>query len=336
MSEVFLPPFIVNDVNVVMPQSQTVDWGHSVLKIPQLHQMGLTGRGIRIAVIDTGVDHKHPDLQGALELDTDGQPFNVTSEAFAAAHGHGTGVAGIIGARNNQTGILGVGYESTILPIKAMRENGGGSLNEIAAGVYKSIELGADIINLSLGTTSNSAILRGAIHQAAKKGIIVVCSAGNAGQDNSVVYPARYEVCYAIGATNQNNQVSSFSSRGWEVDVAAPGERVLTAWRNHSYSRVSGTSFAAPYVAGAMALLLQGGMEISHSNLKETAIDIGEPGQDTRSGHGLIDPLRYVKNYRPTAAPKPPVQTLSPTPSDLEQAIALIQKHIDSHGTQST
>jgi len=299
--EVFHFPFVVNDLGPALPMSQTIDWGTNILNIPAIHALGITGSGIKVAVIDTGIDRDHPDLQGGIY-----EIKNVTGEPFAATHGHGIGAAGIIGARNNNTGILGTAYDCQILGIKGMRESGGGSLTEIIAGIDYAITSMVHIINLSLGTTSNAPAFEAAIKRATAAGIYVVCSAGNAGQDNSVVYPARYEESYAVGATNQAGKVSAFSSRGWEVDIAAPGERVLTTWKNKSYARVSGTSFSAPYVAGLFALFLHAGIKISHKRLKLTAIDIEEPGQDQKSGHGLIDPVKFIQTFKheePTPAP---------------------------------
>jgi subtilisin family serine protease len=291
-NEVFLPPYVVNEINPVLPQSQTIDWGTQTLNIPELHELGLTGKGVKVAIVDTGIDDQHPDLVGAiLKL------YNTTTEAFAFTHGHGIGCAGIIGGNNNETGILGTAYDCQILGIKSMRENGGGAISEIVAGIDMAVSEGAQIINLSLGTTGDVPVLKQAVKRATDKGIYVVCSAGNAGQDNSVVYPARYEETYAVGATNVKNEVSAFSSRGWEVDIAAPGERVLTSWKNRTYARVSGTSFSAPYVSGLFALFIQAGIMITHDRLKATAIDIEEPGQDEKSGHGLIDPIQFVEQF---------------------------------------
>lgn len=308
-NEFFLPPHVVNEYGPILPQSQTIDWGTNVLNIPKIHEMGFKGKGIKVAVIDTGIDKDHPDLQGGV-VDI----YNATAETFQATHGHGIGAAGIIGARDNNTGILSVMPECDIYGIKGMRENGGGALTEIIKGIDAAIERQVHIINLSLGTTADVVSFKQAIERAVDAGILVVCSAGNAGTDNSVVYPARYTVAYAVGATNQAGNVSAFSSRGWEVDIAAPGERVLTCWKDKTYARVSGTSFSAPYVSGVFGLFLEAGLKVSHNQLKQTAIDIEEPGQDVKSGHGLIDPIAYLDKFKkeeeePTPTPTPTTPT---------------------------
>lgn len=324
MSQVFLPPYVVNEVNPVLPQSQTVDWGTNVLRIPEIHSLGITGQGVVVAVVDTGIDENHPDLVNSIQ-----QIINVTGEGMKASNGHGIGCAGIIAAQNNNEGILGTAPGAKIIGIKAMRESGGGSISEIIAGIDAAIKAGAQVINLSLGTTSDVPSLKAAIDRAVSAGIYVVCSAGNAGQDNSVVYPARYDVTYAIGATNQSGNVSAFSSRGWEVDIAAPGERILTTWRNRSYARVSGTSFSAPYVSGLFALFLSAELYITHERLQATAIDIEEPGQDTKSGHGLINPLQFIKTYQGsvTQAPTPAPVAVDPL-AKVREAYQLLGEYL--------
>ena len=274
-----LPPFVVNDANPIMSLSQNVDWGITKLVINELHQNGLTGKGIRIAVIDTGVEN-HPDLMGAVKL-----KVSTTVEAYASTNGHGTGVAGVIAARNNSTGVLGVAYESEIYSIKALDENGSGDLDAVVRAIDLAIHHKVHIINMSLGSNGTTTALKNAIARASQAGIMVVCAAGNE--------------TFAVGAVNQKLEVSSFSSMGWEVDIAAPGERILTTWKNSSYAKVSGTSFAAPFTSGVFALLLQAGIKINHEIVKSTAIDIEEPGQDVKSGHGLINPIAIYTGYKP-------------------------------------
>lgn len=303
----FLPPHVINEVAPVLPQSQTIDWWANVTNIPKIHsEFNVRGRDILIGVVDTGIDANHPDLIGAIQ-----EIYNATGEAFAYTHGHGIGVAGMIGARDNNTGVLGAAPDCKIIAVKGMRENGGGALSEIIKGGDYAASQGCKIINFSLGTSADIPAFKEAVDRWTRAGIIVVASAGNAGLDNSVVYPAKYEKAYAIGATNQNGQVSAFSSRGWEVDIAAPGERVLTTWKDKTYARVSGTSFSAPLVSGLIALMLEAGVPVTQDLLKRTAVDIEEPGQDTKSGHGMIDAYRVIKEHKTTPTPVAP----SPAPT---------------------
>lgn len=316
-NDFFLPPYVVNDFHPVLPMNQTIDWGHLELDIPHLWDLGLTGKNIKVAVCDTGVDVTHPDLAGSVY-----KSINTTSERFSATHGHGTGVAGIIAAQNNQSGIVGVAPSAKIYAVKCMRENGGGSMAEIIAGIQAAIDEGVHVINLSLGTSSEVASFKKVIEKAVNAGIYVVASAGNSGRDDSVVYPAKWEECFAIAATNKYGNVSSFSSRGWEVDVAAPGEKVLTTWKNKSYVRVSGTSFSAPYVSGVFALLIEAGAKLTHNLLQQTAQDIEEPGEDTKSGYGMIDPVKIYGKIPPQTpvTPPTPIPPVS-DPIDLDEVV---------------
>lgn len=302
---VYLPPFVINEFDPALPQSQTLDWGMVKLNIPTLHSSGITGKGIKVAVIDTYCNPAHPDMGGAIV-----KSINVTSEAYTVPqNGHGQGTCGIIGARNNDTGVLGVAPDCQIVAIKAMREAGSGDMNEIIAGVDAAIAEGVQIINMSLGTSTDVPQLKAAITRATAAGIFVVCSAGNAGQTDSVMYPAKYDNTIAVAASNTSGKISAFSSMGWAVDLAAPGERVLTCWKDNSYSTVSGTSFSAPYVSGCIALLLSAKLAVTLERLEDTAIDLEEPGKDTKAGYGLISPTGYITKYTPATPPPPPPNT---------------------------
>lgn len=290
---VFLPPYVVNDANPVLPNAETIDWSILSLKIPQIHsEFKLTGKGVKVAIIDTGVHADHEDLKGKV-IET----HNTTSEAYGWTNGHGTGVAALVGASKNTTGILSVAPDCQIIAIKALTESGSGSMVDIVEAVNLAIDRGAHVINMSLGGGGGFAPLEAAINRAAAAGIYVISSAGNSGADNSVGYPGKYPNGYAIAATNQAGKVSAFSSRGPEVDIAAPGERVLTAWKNGGYATVSGTSFSSPIVAGCFALFVQAKIKVTLEMLKSTAIDIEEPGFDHKAGYGLINPYELIKKY---------------------------------------
>lgn len=317
-NEVRLPPFVINEVHPVLPMSQSLDWGFQQLKVSDLHDVNLTGKGIIIAVLDTAVDVTHPDIAHAIL-----GYANYAQDEFKAISHHGTGVAGIIAAQNNETGVLGVAPDAKIISIKVLDESGSGSLQAIVKGIHEAIARGAHIINMSLGANVGTPGLKKAIEMATAKGILVVCAAGNSGADNDVSYPAKYPQTFGVAATNQNARVSVFSSRGWEVDIAAPGERILTTWKDHNYAKVSGTSFAAPYISGLFALFLQAGVKISHDLLKKTAIDIEELGNDTKSGYGLIDPKKIVSSW---SAPK---EHQADPNEKVERAYALLGEYLN-------
>jgi subtilisin family serine protease len=126
--------------------------------------------------------------------------------------------------------------------------------------------------------------------------MIVICAAGNTGGVNSLMYPGRYPNTYCVGAINDRGKTSAFSSRGTDLDIMAPGEKMLTTSKNNSYATVSGTSFSAPTFAGVVACLLQAGIKITHEMVTRTAIDIEEEGFDDKSGYGVLSPERMFED----------------------------------------
>jgi hypothetical protein len=240
---------------------------------------------------NTGVNVDHPDLSGAVE-----KTFNTTNEPYASSNGHAMGSSGVIGARKNDKGILGVAPGCKIIAIKALSESGSGNLVDIIEAINIAIQEGVHIINMSLGGGGTLPALKEAVDRAAAAGILVVSSAGNSGTDNSVGYPAKYPSGFAVASINRDKKISSFSSRGPEVDVAAPGEKILTCWKDNGYATVSGTSFSGPFVSGCFALLLQAGIKPTIDLLKTSSIDIEGAGFDNKSGYGIIDAYNIIKN----------------------------------------
>lgn len=270
---------------------QNFDWGINHVEAPLAWQQGYTGRGVNIAVLDTGIERNHPDL-----IDNIKGGVNFTSSDrndWNDREGHGTHVAGIIGAVNNNFGTVGIAHEANLYGVKVLGDDGSGSLFDVIAGIDWAISNGMNIINLSLGTDTQSLALQQMVDAAYNQGILVVAAAGNTGSGNDTIqYPAKYHSVIAVGAINQNNQRASFSSTGPAVEVVAPGQSILSTYIGNSYATLNGTSMAAPYVAGNLALKLQAYPDLSHTELRqklqENAIDLGEPGRDQLFGYGLI------------------------------------------------
>ncbi len=274
----------------VQIENQTQDWGIPKLKAPSAWQSGFTGKGVKISVVDTGIS-AHPDL-----TISGGASFSSVTSSYADDNGHGTHVAGIIAARNNSIGTVGIAHEASIYAVKALEANGSGSLSSIIAGIDWSISNQMDIINLSLGTTSHSSTLQQVVDRANNAGILVVAAAGNNGRaDGSgdlVNYPARYSSAIAVAATDINDNRASFSATGSTVEVAAPGVNINSTLYNGGYGPLSGTSMATPYVAGNLALMKQAYPSLSASQLRtrlsQDVIDLGPTGRDTWFGNGLV------------------------------------------------
>lgn len=223
------------------------------MRIPAAHRES-KGQGTTIAILDTGCDLDHPDLQeNILKAESfvgDGNPDD--------RQGHGTHCAGIAAASENGRGFIGVAPKAKLLIGKVLDDSGSGSIEGIAAGIMWAVKNDADIISMSLGASSSHPKLFSAIHEALAAGKIVVCAAGNEGQEggNSVGYPGRYGSVISVGSYNRAGSTSVFSSKGGEVDLLAPGEAIWSTYKNKGYAVLSGTSMATPFVAGLSALIL--------------------------------------------------------------------------------
>lgn len=219
------------------------------------------GAGVRVAVIDTGVDCSHPDLKCDLGLG-----YNALDEEADADddNGHGTHVAGTIGGKGLQapdgTYVFGVAPMATLIPIKVLDRDGGGALSDVVRGINWAAASGVDVISMSLGAPKGSKTLQHAIETAYQRGVTIVAAAGNAGPaSNSVGYPGAYPQALAIAASNDKNEIADFSSRGPQVAFTAPGEDILSTWPGGGYRVLSGTSMAAPHVSGLAAIAIARG-----------------------------------------------------------------------------
>lgn len=218
------------------------------------------GKGIKIAILDTGCETTHPDLQDRIvggknfTHDDGGDPDNYTDY-----NGHGTHVAGTIAAVQNAKGVVGVAPEAELLIVKVLDRNGSGAYEWIINGIYYAIEQQADIISMSLGGPEDVEELHTAIKKAVASNILVVCAAGNEGDGRDSTdefgYPGAYNEVISVGAVNLDRQSSDFSNSNNEVDLVAPGEKILSTFLRGKYATLSGTSMATPHVSGALALI---------------------------------------------------------------------------------
>jgi len=231
--------------------AQEPSWGHDRIRASELWHV-TRGQGSKIGIIDTGIDSNHPDLRGALAgaINTmDGV------SSFKDDNGHGTLVAGVIAARDNNIGVVGVAPEGMLYVARALDETGSGNLSDVIEAIEWCLDQGVDVINLSLGTSTQTASLQRAVDAASRAGVLMVAAAGNAGpEDNTVVYPAAYDTVIAVGAVDQENLVPGFSSRGPEVDLVAPGVAIRSTWPRRRYREADGTSLATPFASGTVAL----------------------------------------------------------------------------------
>jgi subtilisin family serine protease len=236
--------------------ASNVPWGVSRVNAPAAWSSG-QGAGVKVAVIDTGIDCTHPDLKcdfssGVDLLDETSNPMDDNE--------HGTHVAGTIAGRGNGGGVLGVAPKATLIPVKVLDADGAGSLSDIVKGINWATNAGVDVINMSLGGPAGSAALQRAVERALSAGVVVVAAAGNSGPNpNTVGFPGGYPGVIAVAASDSNDQVASFSSRGDAVAFIAPGVNIKSTVPGGGYKALSGTSMASPHVAGLAALAVERG-----------------------------------------------------------------------------
>lgn len=269
---------------------QTVPYGIPQVKADQVQSTGVKGQGVKVAVLDTGIDYNHEDLNvrgGVSFVDSD----------YIDRNGHGTHVAGTIAALDNGVGVIGVAPDVELYGVKVLSDSGSGSYSGIAQGIEWAIDNGMDVINMSLGGSSGSSVLQTAVQQAYNSGIVVVASAGNsyAGED-TVGYPAKYPEAIAVAAVDSNNQRAAFSSTGPAVEISAPGVSVLSTVPGNGYSSsYSGTSMAAPHVAGVAALIKSANPSLSNVQIREAMNQTAVPlGPANEYGNGLVDAAAAV------------------------------------------
>jgi type VII secretion-associated serine protease mycosin len=252
-----------------------------------------------VAVIDQGVDAKHPDLKGTLLPGYNTvNPVNQGSPDY-----HGTHVAGIIAAKkDNGMGGYGVNPQAKILPIDVFDRGWGASDFAIAQGILHAVDKGAKVINMSLGGPMRSPLIEEAIKKAAEKNVVIIAAAGNSG-DDSLSYPAAYEGVISVGSVNEDKTLSSFSTFGTSVDLVAPGNEIYSTIyeyeKKSSYRPLSGTSMATPMVAGIASLLLSKYPKLTPIQieyiLEHTAEDLGEKGFDVKFGNGLVNAVKALQ-----------------------------------------
>ncbi|WP_435880664.1 type VII secretion-associated serine protease mycosin [Streptomyces zaomyceticus] len=289
------------------------------------------GKGVRVAVIDTGVDDVNPQLQTAVDakagkdyLKPDkenpgfGDEQRGKTDGTVDQVGHGTKVAGIIAARPRAgTGFVGLAPEATIIPIRQNDEKNSGKADTMAQAIKWAVDKGAHVINISQDTTqrldSDSDMAKAVAH-AIKNDVVVVASAGNDGMDGALktTYPAAFPGVLAVASSDRNNERAAFSQAGTFVGVAAPGVDIVSTVPGGGQCVDNGTSFSAPYVAGVAALLRAEHKDWTAAQIvariEQTAVRAVN-GRDNYVGWGVVDPVRALSD-----APGTPPSTPTPDP----------------------
>ncbi len=284
-----------NDCDINAPEAWDIQQGSS---------------DIVIAIIDTGIDYTHEDLEENIwvnpneiannDIDDDQNGFiddvhgwdfiNNDSDPFDD-HFHGTHCAGIAGAVSDNTkGIAGVAWHCSLMPVKGLNSGGSGTVYDLSKAIYYAVDNGADIISMSWGGTISSSLIQDAVEYASDHGVFLVAAAGNDGSDSKNHFPSSYEQVIAVAAMDHDNTLASFSNHGFWTDLAAPGVDILSTVPNNEYERYSGTSMACPFVAGIAGLLLSKNQSLSTELIRSMIISgIKKMNTTTYAGQGSVD-----------------------------------------------
>ncbi len=296
------------------PLTEVLPWGIERVQAPAvwLGTPSNEGAGIKVGIIDTGIDYTQPDLAANYVM---GYDFVNKDWDPLDDNGHGTHVAGIIaalddgpnagGADTDGTSVVGVGPQISLYIAKALDKNGTGYTSNIVAALNAAASNGVDVVNMSFGSLTSSRTLKSACSRAYSAGVLLVAAAGNESL-SSIDFPARYPSVIAVGAINSANQRASFSNTGDALELCAPGVGVLSTMPTYpvtltgspynysqDYDFLSGTSMATPHVVGVAALVLAAHPTWTNvqvrQQLQATAIDLGPAGKDRSYGYGLVD-----------------------------------------------
>ncbi len=274
-------------------------WAPQRIQAPEAWKQS-DGRDVIVAVVDSGVDLNHPELRDRL---VPGYNFWEDNDTPADRCGHGTHVAGIVAASaNNGEGIAGISYGAKLMPVKVMADECYGTYSRLIAGILYAVDAGARVVVITSGAYIYSPMLHDAVRYAHDQGALVIAAAGNDGTDRPF-YPAAFDEVVAVAGADQFDGSYYRTNHGPHIDIAAPAVEIISSyWANgqSTYAILSGTSMAAPHVAGTAALALALDPELPLADLVEFlytgADDRGDPGKDTYYGHGRANAWRTVYN----------------------------------------
>lgn len=271
------------------PQNDEIDWGLKRIGAPLAWDKLKDKKRVRVGIIDTGIDYNHPDLKSSIRdgiCTLDGQ------SSYLDDYGHGTHIAGTIGASNRGGGMTGINPYTDFYVVKAFDKKGSGKLSDIVEGLEWLIRRQVNIINMSFSTSATNNTLSKAIIAAHNYGIVLVAAAGNDGNSSPVDYPARFAEVMAVSAINKKDELASFSCTGPEIDFCAPGVDIRSTWINGGYAVKSGTSFAAPHVVGTIADVLNYYGPMTPAQVKDfmaqKAVTINRLSRE-QQGSGLVE-----------------------------------------------
>ncbi len=300
-------------------------WGVTNTGVKTVHLAGVTGNGVKVAILDTGVDYNHIDISSNYV-----RGFNFVNGTVDPMddNGHGTHIAGTVAALSNSVGVIGEAPDAKIYALKVLDATGAGYSSSVISALDWAVANGIQVVNLSFGTaTYPGTAMEDAFINAEAKGLVVVASAGNsgtcAGDTDTVMYPARFSTVISVGATDSNNAHACFSSSGPNVELSAPGVNINSIKLGGGDTLYSGTSMAAPHVTGIAADIISAGVTDLNGNgrtndevrdiLDKTALDLGTTGRDNIFGFGLAkvdSAIAYLNSLTPVVVT--PIVTTTP------------------------
>ena len=313
-----LEPVLGTSLMTAAAATQSIEyenaWSVAHIGAEGVHNQSMTGAGVSVAVLDTGIDYNHPDLDmnysgGDNFVSVDPNYHDPMDDSY---NSHGTHVAGIIAAELDGAGSVGVAPDASIYAVKVLDGAGFGPVSSVVAGIDWAIANQIDIVNMSIGFSSDYQALADACAQAEAAGVLLVAAAGNT-YGAPVLYPAAYPSVIAVGATTIFDEIAPISSSGSEMELVAPGLNVYSTTAGGNYGFLGGTSQAAPHVSGLAALILSAGLFddidgdglVNHHDvrllMRNTAIDLGDPGFDQVHGYGLVSATNALPGTVPNA-----------------------------------
>lgn len=265
-----------------LPKNFKMDWGLKAIDVTEAWKK-TKGEGVKVLVIDTGVDREHLEIKGKIKF---GINMFEKSEDISDEYGHGTHVTGLIAGDKT-----GVAPNVDLYVAKVLDGSGEGSMASVMDGITLAINFEVDVLCMSLGIRGGLPVhLEQRILEAHAKGITIVCATGNMGVSD-IDYPAHLDEVISVGGVDKDLELASFSNHGERLDIVAPSVDILSAFKDGKYARMSGTSMASPLVAGAIALLIsynrKKGIELTPQQIREKIESMGQ--HDYSYGHGVLD-----------------------------------------------
>jgi len=271
-------------------------WNIEQINADKVQAANTTGKGVRVAVIDTGVDYNHPDL-----VDVYSGGFNVLSNSTDPMddNGHGTHCAGILAATGSSNGIYGTAPGVSLYAVKVLSDKGEGRVSDVIEGIFWAKNNSMQVASMSLGTAGDSQALHDAVDEASADGVLIVVAAGNngvaSGSGDTMKYPAKYDSVLSVAAVNKYNHRASWSSTGSQLDVSAPGVNIRSTIPGAAYATYSGTSMAAPHVAGVAALVYSAHPNWTNQQVRQQIVSTATSlGNSWFYGAGLVNATAAV------------------------------------------